>query len=81
MAVPVLEGAAGILSTIGALPGLTGVAGVVLAGLAGAANLIAKLLRHGIHPDEAIAVWASALPDVAAANDRIDDLIKQRSGQ
>lgn len=78
LAATILDGVAAVSGMVA--PFATGGAGVAIQGVAGIASLVARLVRAGVHPQEAIHVWASAIPDVRAANDRIDALIKERSG-
>lgn len=78
LAASILDGVAAVGQMV--TPFVTGGAAVAVTGLTGLAGLVARLVRAGVHPNEAIAVWGSAVPDVQAANDRIDELIKQRSG-
>lgn len=77
IAAGILDGAAGLARLL--VPFTSGGAAVAIGGLAGAAELVARLVRAGIHPNEAIAVWGSSIPDVRAANARIDALIAERT--
>lgn len=54
---------------------------IALRGLGGLAQLTAELItKHDIDPQEAIAVWRSVGEDLERANERIEDLIRSRSG-
>lgn len=80
VAVRVLQGISVVLNMLGAIPNIGQTAGGVLTGLGGASNVLAGFLEKGVGTQDAIAIWKSALEDVAAANKRIDDEVVRRTG-